>query len=134
MTFHHLSTDHRSDIEDAKPLVVDAILAPVMPWIVEAARTMPHDARPDPLSLEPFPLHLLVGLIGGIKSLGVVVTPLQTSAVASTLGLVQASKSRYSAALLRYNAALSRTLFSALLEKSNVLEIADIRALGRLCW
>jgi len=133
MTFHHLSTDHMSDIEDAKPLVVDAILAPVMPLIVEAARKMPHDARTYTLSFEPFTLNLLVGLICGIKSIGLLVTHIQTSAVASTLGLVQASKSMYSEAFLRYNASLYRAIFYALLEKINFLEIAEIRALGRFC-
>jgi hypothetical protein len=72
-----------AESEDAKPLVVDAMLAPVMPLLVAAARHMPHDARPSPLALEPLPLHLWVGLLCGITRSGGVVPHRQTSAVAS---------------------------------------------------
>jgi hypothetical protein len=133
MTFHHLSTNRMSDIEDPNPLVVDELLAPVLPLIVEEARKMPRDAGTYTLSFEPFTLNLLVGLICGIKSIGLLVTHIQTSAVASTLGLVQASKSMYSEAFLRYNASIYRAIFYALLEKLHFLEIPEIRALGRFC-
>ena len=133
MTFHQLSTDRISDIDDQNPLVVDEILAPVMPVIVEEARKLSHDADMYTLSFQPFTLNLLVGLICGIKSIGLLVTHIQTSAVASTFGLVKASKSMYSEAFLRYHASIYRAIFYALLEKLHFLEIPEIRALGRFC-
>lgn len=133
MTVHHLSTDRISPIDDPNPLVADEILAPVMPLIVEEAQQLSHDAATYTLSFQPFTLHLLVGLICGIKSISLLVTHIHTSAVASTLGLVKASKSMYAEAFLRYNALTYRALFYALLEKSHFLEIPEIRALGRFC-
>ena len=133
MTFHQLSTDRISDIDDQNPLVVDEILAPVMPLIVEEARKLSHDADMYTLSFQPFTLNLLVGLICGIKSIGLLVTHIQTSAVASTFGLVEASKSMYSEAFLRYHASIYRAIFYALLAKLHFLDIPEIRALGRFC-
>ena len=133
MTFHQRSTDRIPDIDDQNSLVVDEILAPVMPLIVEEAQKLPHDIATYTLSFQPFTLNLLVGLICGIKSVGLLVTHIQTSAVASTLGLVNASKSMYSESFLRYSALTYRAIFYALLEKINFLEIPEIRALGRFC-
>jgi hypothetical protein len=120
-------------MRDQNPLVSEEILKPVMPLIVEEAQKMPHDTGTYTLSFEPFTLNLLVGLICGIKSVGLLVTHIQTSTVAATLGLVQASKSMYSEAFLRYNASIYRAIFYALLEKLHFLEISEIRALGRFC-
>ncbi len=133
MTFHQRSTDRIPDIDDQNPLVVDEILAPVMPLIIEEAQKWPHDTATYTLSFQPFTLNLLVGLICGIKSVGLLVTHIQTSAVASTLGLVKASKSMYSESFFRYSALTYRAIFYALLEKINFLEIPEIRALGRFC-
>lgn len=133
MTSHPLSTDLIADSDDQNPLVIDDILAPVMPLIVEEAQNLPHDAATYTLSFQPFSLNLLVGLICGIKSIGLLVTHIQTSAVASTLGLVQASKSMYSEAFLRYPASIYRAIFYALLKQINFLEIPEIRSLGRFC-
>ncbi len=120
-------------MRDQNPLVIDEILKPIMPLIAEEAHKLRGDAGTYTLSFQPFTLNLLVGLICGIKSIGLLVTHIQTSAVASTLGLVQASKSMYSEAFLRYNASIYRAIFYALLDKSHFLEIPEIRALGRFC-
>jgi hypothetical protein len=109
-------------MRDQNSLVIEEILKPVMPLIVEEAQKMPHDAGTYTLSFQPFTLNLLVGLICGIKSVGLLVTHIQTSALASTLGLVHASKSMYSEAFLRYNVSVYRTLFYALLKKTPFLD------------
>ena len=120
-------------MEPQSPRVVDEILAPVLPLIIQEAQTLHPDATTYTLSFHPFTVNLLFGLIGGLKSISLLVTDIQTSPVARALDLVQASKSMYSEAFRRYSPRTYRTLFYTLLEKMNFLEIPEIRALGRFC-
>ena len=88
-------------MEPQPPRVVDEILAPILPLIVQEAQTLHPDATTYTLSFHPFTVNLLFGLIGGLKSISLLVTDIQTSPVARALDRVQASKSMYSEAFRR---------------------------------
>ncbi len=120
-------------MEPQPPRVVDEILAPIMPLIVQEAQTLHPDATTYTLSFHPFTVNLLFGLLSGFKSISLLITHIHTSPVAQALDLVQASKSMYSEAFRRYSPRTYRALFYALLEKMHFLEIPEIRALGRFC-
>jgi hypothetical protein len=131
MPFSTTPTEQICDIDDENLLVFEEILAPVMPLIVEEAAKLKEDAATYALSFQPFTLNLLFGLISGIKSIGLLVTEIQTSTEAKTFALVSASKSLYSEALYRYSAHTYRAIFSPLLETMSFLKIPEIQALGR---
>jgi hypothetical protein len=84
------------------------------------------------LSFYFFALNLLYAIIKNIRSIGLLVTDIRTSPEARALELVNASKSTYSEAFIRYHPSLFRRVFYRLLEQLNFLEIPEINALGRL--
>ena len=108
------------------------IMSPVLPLLKEEAGKLERDALTYKLSFYFFALNLLYAIIKNIKSIGLLVTDIRTSQEASALGLVDASKSMYSEAFIRYDPCLLRRIFYRLLEQLNFLEIPEIKALGRL--
>ena len=122
-----------SIMETQSARVIDEILAPVMPLIVEEAQKLPRDATTYTLSFQPFTLNLLFALIKGIKSISLLVTEIKTSTEAQALGLINASKSMYSEAFYRYSSQIYRAILYALLSQMNFLGIPEIQALGRIC-
>jgi hypothetical protein len=112
--------------------VIDEILAPVMPLIVEEAQKLSHDASTYTLSFKPFTLNLLFALVKGIKSISLLVTDIKTSTEAQALELVNASKSMYSEAFYRYSSQTYRAILYTLLNQMNFLGIPEIQALGRI--
>ena len=112
--------------------VFSEIIRPVLPLLKEQAGKLEKDALTYKLSFYCFALNLLYAIIKNIKSIGLLVTDIRTSSEASALGLVDASKSMYSEAFIRYDPSLFRRIFYRLLEQLNFLEIPEIKALGRL--
>lgn len=121
-----------STMETQPARVIDEILAPVMPLIVEEAHKLSHDASKYTLSFKPFTLNLLFALIKGTKSISLLVTEIKTSTEAQALGLVNASKSMYSEAFYRYSSQTYRNILYTLLHQMNFLGIPEIQALGRI--
>jgi hypothetical protein len=118
-------------METKEPIVFEEIIAPVIPLIAEEADKLGDDTKKYKLSFLPFTLNLLFGIINGIKSINLLITSIQSSPLAKTLGLVNVSNSMYSEAFVRYEPSLYRRIFYALLEKLNFLEIPEIKALGK---
>ena len=112
--------------------VFSEIIRPVLPLLKEQAGKLEKDALTYKLSFYGFALNLLYAIIKNIRSIGLLVTDIRTSSEASALGLVDASKSMYSEAFIRYDPSLFRRIFYRLLEQLNFLEIPEIKALGRL--
>lgn len=108
------------------------IMSPVFPLLKEEAGKLEKDALTYKLSFYFFALNLLYAIIKNIRSIGLLVTDIRTSPEARALGLVNASKSMYSEAFIRYGPSLFRRIFYRLLEQLNFLEIPEIKALGRL--
>jgi len=116
---------------DPKTVFVE-IISPVLPLLKEQAGKLEKDALTYKLSFYFFALNLLYAIIKNIRSIGLLVTDIRTSPEASALGLVDASRSMYSEAFIRYDPRLFRRIFYRLLEQLNFLEIPEIKALGRL--
>ena len=112
--------------------VLVEILSPVIPLLKEEAAKLEKDALTYKLSFYFFALNLLYAIIKNIKTIGLLVTDVRSSSEARALGLVDASKSMYSEAFIRYDPDLFRRIFYRLLQKLDFLEIPEIRALGRL--
>ena len=112
--------------------VVETVFSPVVPLIKEAAKSIKGDSETYKLSLFPFTINLLFGIIKGIKSIGLLVTETKTSPVAEAMDLVIASKSMYSEAFSRYNPEIYRKIFLRLLETLDFMAIPEIKHLGRL--
>ncbi len=60
------------------------------------------------------------------------ITDIKTSILARELGLVDASKSMYSDAFLRYKPSIYRKVFSKLLEKLSFLNVPEIKVFGKI--
>lgn len=108
------------------------IMRPVFPLLKEQAGKLEKDALTYKLSFYFFALNLLYAIIKNIRSIALLVTDIRTSPEAKALELVNASKSMYSEAFIRYDPSLFRRLFYRLLDQLNFLEIPEIKALGRL--
>jgi len=113
-------------------IVFHELLRPLYPHLKEEADALKGDVETYKLSLYFFALNLLYGCIKGIKSISLLATEIKTSPEASALGLVVASRSMYSEAFVRYDPAIFRRIFYAVLERLNFLEVPEIKTLGRL--
>ncbi|CAN2047296.1 transposase [Candidatus Magnetomoraceae bacterium gMMP-13] len=111
--------------------VFEKILEPFMCLLDQQVKNLDGDDQKYKLSLKPFTLNLLFGIINGIKSVSLLITNIKTSKDAKRLGLVDASKSMYSEAFGRYNPSIFQNFLYKLLENLNFLEIPEIKALGR---
>jgi hypothetical protein len=98
-------------METKEPIVFEEIIAPVIPLIAEEADKLGDDTKKYKLSFLPFTLNLLFGIINGIKSISLLITYIQSSPLAKTLGLVTVSNSMYSEAFVRYEPSLYRRIF-----------------------
>lgn len=112
--------------------VIETVLSPVVPLIKEAEKSINGDSETYKLSLFPFTINLLFGIIKGIKSIGLLVTETKTSPVAKEMDLVIASKSMYSEAFSRYSPEAYRKIFLQLLETLDFMAIPEIKHLGRM--
>ncbi|MCP4371225.1 MAG: IS4 family transposase [Deltaproteobacteria bacterium] len=112
--------------------VFEKILGPVFPLLKEEADKLEKDAITYKLSFYFFSLNILYAIIKKIRSIGLLVTDIKTSSDAKTLGLVQASRSMYSEAFIRYHPSIFRRVFYRLLEQLNFLEVPEIKAFGKL--
>ncbi len=78
-------------------------MAPAISLIEKSANSIPDDLERFTLSLAPFAVNILFGIINQIKSVSLLITEIKSSDDAKTLGLINASKSMYSDAFFRYN-------------------------------
>ena len=113
-------------------IVFHELLRPLIPHLKKEAGALKNDADTYKLSLYFFTLNLLYGCIKRIKSISLLATEIRNSPEASALDLVAASQSMYSEAFVRYDPAIFRRIFHAVLERLDFLEVPEIRALGRL--
>ena len=116
----------------ATPTVFKTILDPLLPLLRAQCAQLKDDAATYTLSLAPFVINLVFAVLNNIKSISLLVTEIDTSAVAREFGLTKASKSMYSEAFVRYRATIFRNLFHRLLEQLNFLGIPQLQLLGRL--
>ena len=114
-----------------EPNVFEEIISPVCPLLEQEAINLKDDIKKYKLSFFPFTLNLLYGIINGIKSISLLITYLQSLPNGNEAGFINASKSMYSEAFLRYAPSIYRRIFYNLLEKQNFLNISEIQALGR---
>jgi len=119
-------------LEDSEINLFETIVAPLQPFINEAAQTIKPDSETYKLSLVPFIQNLLFGVVAGIKTVGLLITEIKTSPIAKELNLVNASKSMYSEAFSRYEPELFRNIFCQLLNNTEFIEIPEINSLGRI--
>lgn len=106
------------------------ILSPLKSCIEDAKKNIKGDEETYKLSLSPFTINLLFGIINRIKSIGLLVTEIKTSPIAQQLDLVIASKSMYNEAFGRYNSQIFRTMFYKLLTSLKFMGIPEINNLG----
>ena len=104
----------------------------MLPLLRAQCAQLKDDVTTYTLSLTPFVINLAFAVLNNIKSISLLVTEIDTSAVARELGLTKASKSMYSEAFVRYRATIFRSLFHRLLEQLNFLVIPELQLLGRL--
>jgi hypothetical protein len=119
-------------VKDTKTTVFDAIVAPLRPLLREQCTQLKDDANKYKLSLAPFVFNLVFAVLHNIKSISLLITEIDSSAVAREIDLIHASKSMYSEAFVRYRAAIFRNLFLGLLERLNFLSIPELQLLGYL--
>jgi hypothetical protein len=112
--------------------VFETILAPLFPLLREQCAQLKGDADTYKLSLEPFALNLVFAALNNVKSISLLVTEINSSAVAREFGLVKASRSMYSEAFSRYSAEVFQNMFHRLLERLDFLSIPELQLLGRL--
>jgi len=130
-----VTTDLELEMEQVKATtttVFEAILGPLLPLLREQCAQLRDDANTYKLSLEPFVVNLVFATLNNIKSISLLVTEIDSSAVAREIGLIKASKSMYSEAFVRYKATIFQNLFVRLLERLNFLSIPELQLLGRL--
>ena len=120
------------DPSKATPTVFNTILDPLLLLLRAQCAQRKDDATRYTLSLAPFVINLVFGVLNNIRSISLLVTEIGTSTVARELGLTKASKSMYSEAFVRYRATIFRRLFHCLLEQLNFLGIPELQLLGRL--
>ena len=115
--------------------VFEKIISPLLPLLKKEATSIEGDADTDTLSLYFFSINLLYGVVKMTKSIALLVTEIKTlTEQALDFDLINVSGSMYSEAFLRYAPAIFRRLFYQLLEKRNVMDIAELNALGRFLW
>ncbi len=112
--------------------VFETILSPLLPLLRAQCAQLKDDASTYKLSLEPLVLNLVFAVLNKIKSISLLVTEIDSSAVAREVGLISVSKSMYSEAFVRYRATIFQNLFVRLLERLNFLRIPELELLGRL--
>ncbi len=112
--------------------VFGKILSPVLDLLEHSQNDIKGDGETYNLSLQPFTINLLFGIITQIGSISLLITEIKTSIVAKKLKLVNASKAMYSDAFKRYDAKIYRGIFYQLLSTLNFLGIPEINHLGRI--
>lgn len=114
-----------------KDCIFKEIVKPILPILEEEANTIKGDNEKYTLSLYPFTINLLFGIIEGIKSISQLATFIKTSQKTEELNLVKASKSMYSESFDRYSVGIFKRMFSYVLDNLNFMEIPEINSLGR---
>jgi len=112
--------------------VFESILSPLLPLLRAQCAQLKDDANTYKLSLEPFVLNLVFAVLNKVKSISLLITEIDSSAVARENGLIKVSKSMYSEAFVRYHATIFKNFFVLLLERLDFLSVPGLQLLGRL--
>lgn len=112
-------------------MVFNRIIAPLQDLLKEEADLLDNDASTYKLSLYFFMVNLLYAIFKEISSISLLITEIKTSPEVKKLNLVQASKSMYSEAFIRYEPKIFRRIFLGLLDRLTLLEIPELDKLGR---
>lgn len=110
----------------------DKIIEPAVPFIRENQDLLPGDQEKCILSFTAFITNMLFGIFSKIKSVRQMITEIETSPAARSIGLVKASRSMYSEAFTRYRPELFKNIFISLLKSCNFMEIPEIKHLGKI--
>lgn len=111
--------------------VFNNITVPLQTLLKKEADQLHADSLLYKLSLYFLTMNLIYAIINKISSIALLVTDIKTSPEALELELVQASKSMYSEALIRYDPKIFQRIFITLIEQLTFLEMPEIKALGR---
>jgi hypothetical protein len=111
--------------------VFNNITAPLQTLLKKEADQLHADSLLYKLSLYFLTMNLIYAIIKKIPSIALLVTEIKTSPEALKLELVQASKSMYSEALIRYDPKIFQRIFITLIEQLTFLDVPEIKALGR---
>jgi hypothetical protein len=112
-------------------MVFNRIIAPLQDLLKEETDLLDKDASTYKLSLYFFMVNLLYAIFKEISSISLLITEIKTSPEVKKLNLVQASKSMYSEAFIRYEPKIFRRIFLGLLDRLTLLEIPELDKLGR---
>jgi len=112
-------------------MVFNQIIAPLQELLKKEAAQLSGDASTYRLSLYFFMTNLLYAIIKEAGSISLLITDIKTSPNAKKLGLVQASKSMYSEAFVRYDPKIFHRIFLGLLDRLTFLEVPELEKLGR---
>jgi len=112
-------------------MVFNRIIAPLQELLNKETDQLGNDASTYRLSLYFFTINLLYGIIKETGSISLLITDIKTSPDAKKLSLVQASKSMYSEAFVRYDPKIFHRIFLGLLDRLTFLEIPELEKLGR---
>jgi len=112
-------------------MVFNQIIAPLQEVLKKEADQLSNDASTYRLSLYFFTTNLLYAIIKEIGSISLLITDIKTSPNAKKLCLIQASKSMYSEAFVRYDPKIFHRIFLGLLDRLTFLEIPELEKLGR---
>jgi len=112
-------------------MVFNRIIAPLQDLLKEETDLLDNDASTYKLSLYFFMVNLLYAIFKEISSISLLITEIKTSPEVKKLNLVQASKSMYSEAFIRYEPKIFRRIFLGLLDRLTLLEIPELDKLGR---
>lgn len=115
--------------------VFEKIISPLLPLLQKEAVSLKDDSDTYKLSLFPFTINLLFGIINMSTSIALLITGIKTiDGQPYSTDLIKASGSMYSEAFCRYNPVLFKRLFYQLIETVHFMEIEELKTLGRfLC-
>jgi len=115
------------------PTTFEALVAPIAPLLAEMAPAIDAQAQSRKLFFAPFVRLLIFALVRRIPSLRQLVTELETSPTAATLGLSAVPFSTLKDGFIRFPVAAFERLFQHLLQAVSWVKVEEINALGQLC-
>ena len=115
------------------PTTFEALVAPIAPLLAEMAPAIDAQAQSRKLFFVPFVRLQIFAIVMRIPSLRQLVTELETSPTAATLGLPAVPFSTLKDGFIRFPIAAFERLFQHLVQTVSWLEVEEVHALGALC-
>ena len=102
--------------------VFEKIISPLLPFLQKEVESIKNDADTYKLSLFPFTINLLYGVVKMKTSIALLITEIKTAGEKPlTTDLIEVSGSMYTEAFWRYDAAIFRRIFYQLIDKLNFI-------------